>query len=460
MIRESTTVFKAAAVRDAAGTISRPGVVVVRSGMIVAAGHPQEIDASLLDDAQIVDLPDTLILPALVNAHAHLQLSPLGPQPMGGGFVAWLNALMQGFRQQIASQGSIEAAVAHGVELGASQSVEQGVGFVGDIASHAVGAATMERAGLSGVSYLELTGIGGAALSESLQAMAQRKREIEFSIRPQQPRPGLPLVRPGLSPHAPYSTGLPLYQAVAQLAHQLDLPLSTHIAETTEELEFVARASGPMRELLVNMGRWEPAYSQMYGRDQHPIAWLSPVLEQLSGFRDNRKFKGQFRNRWLLAHCNYVADEQIEALASTGVSVVYCPIASDYFGHPRAGFEAPGKPRLSGHRYRAMMEAMVNVCLGTDSILCQPASEPQPLSVLQQMRYLYKRDTTEPALLLQMGSTNGLRALGFDERLATLSPDVPANLIGVTIDPNDPTDPLTQALRSAAPVRRIVTQTA
>jgi aminodeoxyfutalosine deaminase len=456
MTRESTTVFKVAAVRDAAGTISRPGIVVVRSGMIVAAGHPQEIDAALMDEAQIVEMPDTLVLPALVNAHAHLQLTPIGPVPMGGGFVAWLNALMRRFSERVASQGSLENAVSSGVELGAAQSIEQGVGFVGDIASHAVGAAAMERAGLSGVSYLELTGIGGVTLSESLQSLAQRKREIEFSIRPQQPRPGAALVRPGLSPHAPYSTGMPLYQAVAQLGHQLDLPLSTHIAETTEEIEFVARAAGPLRELLVSLGKWEPAYSQMYGRDQHPIAWVSPVLEHLSGFRDNRKFKGQFRNRWLLAHCNYVADEQIEILASTGSSVVYCPIASDYFGHPRAGFDASGKPRISGHRYRAMMEAMVNVCLGTDSILCQPASEPQPLSVLQQMRYLYKRDATEPALLLQMGTTNGLRALGFDERLATLSPDVPANLIGVTIDPNDATDPLTQALRSDTPVRRIV----
>jgi cytosine/adenosine deaminase-related metal-dependent hydrolase len=93
-----------------------------------------------------------------------------------------------------------------------------------------------------------------------------------------------------------------------------------------------------------------------------------------------------------------------------------------------------------------MLAAGVNVCLGTDSILCQPPNEPQPLGILPQMRFLYRRDKTDPDVLLRMATVNGLRAMGLDENLATLQAGAPARLIAVKIDPHEATDPLVQVL--------------
>ena len=76
--------------------------------------------------------------------------------------------------------------------------------------------------------------------------------------------------------------------------------------------------------------------------------------------------------------------------------MAYCPIASAYFGH-------------RGHRYRDMLDAGVNVCFGTDSILCQPPDEAEPLGILPQIRFLRRRDGVDSEVLLHMATLAGNR---------------------------------------------------
>ena len=135
-------------------------------------------------------------------------------------------------------------------------------------------------------------------------------------------------------------------------------------------------------------------------------------------------------------------------LRGTGTSVVYCPCASDYFGQP----QPVGR---SIHPYRLLVESEVNVCLGTDSIICQPLQQKQPMGILSQMRFLFRRDGTDPKLLLKMATVNGLRAMQFDELDATLAAGAPARFCGVRFDPNDPTDPLVQVLRREDPAEPV-----
>ena len=173
------------------------------------------------------------------------------------------------------------------------------------------------------------------------------------------------------------------------------------------------------RALLQSLGKWSPEFAAHYGRGLSPVQWMEPYLR---------------RAPWLLAHCNYVSDDDITLLAETGASVAYCPIASEYFGH-------------DNHRYRDMLDAGVNVCQGTDSIVCQPANKPQPLGILPQMRRLYQRDQTDPALLLRMATAHGQRALARQG-----GTDV---LMAVPFDAAEPTDPLTQTLQRRDAVETI-----
>src|SRR5690606_34289008 len=154
-------------------------------------------------------------------------------------------------------------------------------------------------------------------------------------------------------PHAPYSAGLKLYKHAAMLAHtHQGLLLSTHLSETLEEEQFIRSATGMYADMLRKLGKWDDV--AIRPRGVSPIAHLSNILHDA---------------HWLVAHCNHVSDDDIAILASSRTSVAYCPIASHYFGHRK-------------HRWQDMLAAGVNVCLGTDSILCQSPEETQPMGMM------------------------------------------------------------------------------
>lgn len=394
MKRRPTRILVAAAIRDAAGTRARPGAVAIRDGRIVAAGEAEAVlnDPSL-DPAAVRGMPGMMLLPGLVNAHAHLELTAIGPRPYEPqrGFTGWLRDVM-------ASTGELDRVAS--ATAGAQATLAAGVCAVGDIASGQPVIDAVREAGVEGVSFMEMFGLGATSVPD--------------------------LQVGGYQPHAPYSAGPALYEAAARSGK----PVSTHLAETLEEHRFAAHGDGPFRELLEHLGKWKPDYEAHYQDHASSVQWMKPYLEMRSAASGGP---------WLLAHCNYVSDDDMKLLADTGASVAYCPIASSYFGH-------------TGHRYREMLDAGINVCLGTDSIICQPPDEDQPLGILPQMRYLYQRDRTDPDLLLKMATVNGAKALGLPSDFATLLPGAPAHLLAVPVSAQDDTDPLKQVLREGKSV--------
>ncbi|MBK8975712.1 MAG: amidohydrolase family protein [Planctomycetes bacterium] len=413
MHTERTLRIDAAAIRDATGIAFRPGRLWLHGGRIVAAGGPDLAPPAALapgGSVEVLDWPAHLVIPALVNAHAHLDLTALGPRAFGGTFLGWVGDVV---RDRPRDDRAIAAAVHAGLELSAAA----GTGWVGDIAGSeaAVHARLRDAASLPGVAWLECFGIGPAATTGAERAdatLARLRDEHGESTRTRG-------VRIELQPHAPYSAGLPLFERAARSG----LP-STHLAETLEEDEFVRRGTGPFADLLRRMALWHDSIAAD-ARDDSPVAHLARVLGAAP---------------WVLAHVNYASDDDLRLLAAAQtVTVAYCPIASEYFGH-------------RDHRYREMLARGIDVCLGTDSILCQPPTADQPLGILPQMRRLWARDGTDAGTLLAMATTNGARALGAEPGAGTLRPGAPARLAAAAFDARDPTDPLEQVLRSGVPL--------
>lgn len=405
------TLIRAGAVAglDAFGHDARPGAVAVAGGRVIDAGETAALERRYLTDAAaVIDRTEDLLVPGFVNAHAHFELNAIGPHPYTGTFTSWVK-LLQRQRPRDA------AAVGESVRKGVRMSLTAGVEAVGDIGGARFGEAAaweaLGRAPLAGVYFPELLAFGGDRADGELNRLRDLLAEPRVSGR----------MRRGISPHAPYSTGRCIYAAATHAAVEHGLVATTHLAEMPEEHQFVSDASGPFRVFLESLGVWEDDHAKDYRDGLLAVPWMEPYLRQAP---------------WLLAHCNYVSDDDITLLAETGASVAYCPVASEYFGH-------------QGHRYREMIEAGVNVCLGTDSIVCQPAVEiePQPLGVLPQMRRLYQRDATDPALLLRMATTHGRRALRLDRDVTRLA--------AVPFDTGDATDALTQVLRNNATVRAL-----
>ena len=391
---------------------------------LLAIGSPVEIDAhSAAPSAERVDRSGHVLLPGLVNAHTHLDLTHIGPRPReSDGFASFAKVVGEGRKTD---EPGVREAVRRGVEL----SLEAGTVAVGDIVGPVAGELSLAgyeelaSSPMLGVSFLEFFGIGSGErswrdkLDRTLADFAQ---------------PG-DSVRLGLQPHAPYSTSPPMYLHAVELSRRLGLPLSTHLAEHRDEAEFVATCSGPMREFLDRLAIYDESVLRHVGQGRHPIEHLASVL-------DAAKEAG---HPFLCAHVNDAPDDWIAVLARAEASVAYCPHASAYFRAER---------EFGPHRYRDMLDAGVNVCLGTDSIINLPTDEPgRAMSVLEEAYLLHRRDGTDPLTLIRMATVNGARALGLDPALFRLTPGPLAGLIAVPIDPDQADDPPGGVLRGSKP---------
>ena len=359
----------------------KQGRVLIHGARIAAVGAADEIDGAVT-----TDFGDAVLLPGLVNAHTHLELSDLaGKVPPGPDFADWLGRLMT----QVRSEPPTHVSVAEAVCRGVMQSTTAGVTAIGDIArNHSWVRAALAQASLRGVSYGEVIAVG-----------ARRDGLDELLASAADAHAAGPCLRIGVSPHAPYTVEPDGLRRCGQVAVGQDLPVCIHAAETEEEAVFTMTGGGPLADHLRRVGVW----------DEHiPVTGLRPI-QLLHGC-------GLLAPRTLLAHANYADDDDIRLLSSSGASVVYCPRTHHAFGH---------RP----HRFCEMLRAGVNVCVGTDSL----ASNPD-LSVLSELRFLYARGFgLSPEQTLAMGTIRGAKALGLDEQLGSITVGKCADLVVIPL---------------------------
>ncbi len=429
--------WDAAAAIDATGAGAAPAslLVEIRSDAmprLLALGTPPQVDTHEAARRSIVHrLPGHVIVPGLVNAHTHLDLTHIGPREHDPdrGFVPWIDMVR---RERRTDDESIGASVRDGIAL----NLRGGSVAIGDIAGSPRGNMTLapwrelHSAGVLGVSYLEFFGIGGVRTKAQAQVEAMIAGDAWRDARRQGTRTGSV---PGLQPHAPYSVDRRLYERIAQIAAGESVPLATHLAETLDERQFVRDGSGPNVDFLKALGIWDQSILEEVGRGASPVAHLRGVLS---------------RSRWCLAHVHDASNEDIELLAGSRASVAYCPTAGEYFGAARS---------FGPHRYRDMLRAGVNVCLGTDSVVNLPATRVAVggISILDEMRVLHQRDHADALTLLAMGTTNGARALQLDAawfRWTQGGPIAGAIAIGVE-GGHSPMDAWAAALRGKSPPR-------
>lgn len=411
----------ALSIDDGGGVSAAPGALLletagVRDGVlrrparVLAVGSPQEVRRHpAAPGAYKAEFPQSVLIPGLVNAHTHLDLTDVGPQPFdpAGGFMGWIDLVR---RRRPTDDESIARAVQRGVEL----SLAGGTVAVGDIAGAPAGKPslipwqTLAASGLPGTSFLEFFAIGRG--EEGGLARAQAAVELALGATGE--------VRFGLQPHAPNTVSLRAYRWAADRG----LPLATHLAESEAECQFVGRARGPQREFLDRIGLWDNEMLTWLGQGRRPVQHLAPVLE---------------RGKFLLAHVNAADDADLAILGRTGQSVVYCPRASEYFGNHL---------HLGPHRYRDMLGAGIPVALGTDSIINLPEHAADPsqggIGVLDEMRLLWRRDRTDPRTLLAMATINGGEALGLSRDGFVFEAGArPLGILAVSISPPYPEDP-------------------
>jgi len=361
------------------------GAVAVHDDRIAALGLYEEL-RSAFPRAEQIDLTDCVLLPGLINAHSHLDLSALkGLIPYRGSFIDWIVRL-------VAARDDAAGDLAETIADACRQSLSAGVTTIGDISSKNRTWRYVAQQPIRKTCFAEVTSVGGSP-AQSREYLAN----CIIETRPDE------LLRLGLSPHAPYSTGPEIYELTARLAAQHNLSLTTHLAETAAEDEFLQQAAGPWRDLLDTLGAWPGSFECPH---------TSPIKYLLNLDLADQPF--------ILAHVNYADNDDLAALAAAAHSVVYCPRSHAFFQHPP-------------HPWQKMLEMGINVCLGTDSLASNSS-----LSILDELRFLHQRFAEcRPRTLLQMATLNAARALNWQDEIGSIAPNKSADLIAVPLtDPH------------------------
>ncbi|HVH25843.1 MAG TPA: amidohydrolase family protein [Vicinamibacterales bacterium] len=335
-----------------------------------------------------VDLGRVAVLPGLVNAHTHLELSYLRDQVLPApDFPTWIRRVMAARRQRPSPRAP---EILDAMALAIEEAEAFGTAVVGDISNTLVSFAPLARSRLAGVVFFELLGFD---VTNPVDLVAHARRELA-SLGPAD------RVRTSLAAHAPHTVAPLVLRAIHQsLEGDPFAPCSVHLAESVEEVEFIRTGEGPWRRLLEEAGVWNAAWS---APGVSPVQFLDDA-----GFLDRRL---------LVVHGVQMTTEDLSRIASHGATLVTCPRSN---GHTGAGAPPIGDFYSSGAR----------IAVGTDSL----ASAPD-LSVFAELATLRALAPSVPASrLLASATVEGARALGFDADYGTIEPGKSARLLAIDI---------------------------
>lgn len=360
----------------------------IEGGIVSIAGEQISAVGKNTTGSLPLDLGEVALLPGLVNTHTHLEFShlrqPLG-QP-GQSLPAWIRDVLTA-RQKATTHPDPQSAISTGIQ----ECLATGTTTIGEIATQEISLPMYANAGAEITHFCELLG-----LPEERILPLQARAESHLALLEQSPAN----LHAGLSPHAPYSVHPEIVRWAAEKSKSAQQAVAMHLAESPEELELLARGSGPFVELLEERGVWTP---QSLAGVSRPLDYLHMLSRA---------------QRALIIHGNYLQRDELEFLAAhpSNMTLVYCPRTHAYFGH-----------RL--YPLREAIELGVQVALGTDS----RASNPD-LSLLAEMRFIARHHVgISPQRILQLGTAGGAKALGGEQLYGTLAPGKLANLCAIPL---------------------------
>ena len=334
----------------------------------------------------------SVILPAAINAHAHLELSQLNaPFDVPSRSMSdWVTALMT-FRR------SAEYDAAKGIQQALClPELLKSTAAVADIVPAIYGCRESNEAELLDQTRVpaKLSSLKHIPFIELIAWQKDAAEKLNYGIV----HTGVLAKLFGLSPHAPHT----VCPELLENAIKQKVPLAMHLAETPEELHLLQHHAGPLLDM---MRRADPDYqpiSVLLGK--RPMDYLQLLSAAPKAF---------------IIHGNYLDEEELRFLAGhcETMSVVYCPRSHAYFRH-------------TSYPLKKMLDYGVRVLLGTDSL----ASVPN-LCFAEEMRFAVEQHpSVPPEMIYRLGTIEGAAAFDLlSEGWGTLQADSSAQLLTYSV---------------------------
>ncbi len=347
--------------------VEPPGVLtghalIVDGGRIVALLPAHAADAAYAPQHHH-KLPAHAVIPGLVNAHTHTAMTLLRGVADDLPLKSWLEDHIWPLEARFLSPEFVH----DGTQAGAAEMLRGGVTCCNDMYFYPDAAArAYESAGMRamlGLPVLDFPTPYAADADTCLQQGLAARDQFLHS----------PLLSFSLAPHAPYTVSDASWAKIVMFAHQLDLPIQTHLAETRFEVDQARAATGGT-----------------------PLARLDAL--------------GVTGPAFVAIHAVHLDASDLALLAAQRCHVVHCPGSNMKLGSGIAPVAD-------------MLQRGINVALGTDG-----AASNNRLDLFGEMRLaslLAKVATGDPstvpaATALRMATLNGAAALGLDAQMGSL----------------------------------------
>lgn len=374
-LKQADLAISARWVATVSGDVLENNSVIIDRGKIIDI-LPTTALAERYRPANLVDLPEQVLLPGLINLHTHAAMSLLRGFADDLPLMTWLEHHIWPAEKRALS----ERFVHDGTLLGCAEMLAGGVTCFSDMyfypraAADAVVQSGM-RANL-GILVLEFP----TAYASDADDYLLKGLEARDSWRSN------PLLTTSLAPHAPYTVENRSFEKIMTYAEQLGLGIHTHLHETAGEIAQSLEQFGirPMQRLA-------------------ELGVLGPGL--------------------VAAHCVHVDEQEMDLLAEYGCHVAHCQTSNLKL--------ASGIAPIASMKQRG-----VSVGIGTDGAASN--NRLDVFAEMRLAALLAKGSTGNAAALpaktvLQMATLDAARALGLDDRIGSIEIGKYADLTAVRI---------------------------
>jgi cytosine/adenosine deaminase-related metal-dependent hydrolase len=381
----------------------RDGGVLLDDGKVLAVGPLAELQKQY--QGAHWTLHRAILMPGLVNAHVHLELSALrGETRSGGGFGPWVASMMDKRGRLLPEQD------ADAIEAAVSELLRAGTVAVGEVTNTLAAVEALGSAPLLGRVFHEIFGMRRETADVMLGMAAQARDAIRAFPS------NLSYV---LAPHTLYSLHPESAQDIVASAH--GARTSLHLSEHAAERAFLHDGGGPFADFL--------KARNVTGADWHPPG-LSPV--------DYADKLGLLRPSVIAVHLCATTRDELDRVAQRRAPVVLCPRSNLFL-------ELKLPPLYD------VLQAGIEPGLGTDSLASNTS-----LDVLAEACALHDRfPQLDAKLFLSMATWFGARALGLEQHVGALAPGLSPGLLAFDLEQTE-IDPCKYLLRSPPPARRVL----
>ncbi len=321
-----------------------------------------------------LDLNDHVLMPGLVNTHAHTPMNLFRGLADDLELMDWLNNHIWPAEKELINAESVIV----GSRLAIAEMLRGGTTCFND--HYFFPSVTGEVAMEEGIR----ASLGCVIMSVPTEWAQDEATYVSKALQILENQPDNPLITWTIAPHAPYTVSDDSFKKVKELSERFNLPVHLHLHETAFECEQSIQDHG-----------------------KRPIQRMADL--------------GLLNSKLIAVHMTQMTDDEIKQIKDSGTHVAHCPESNLKLA---SGFAPINK----------LLDADINVSIGTDGAASN--NDLDMFGELRTAALIAKAVSGNPTCLpaakaLEMATINGAKALGLDDKIGSLEPGKAADMIAV-----------------------------